>query len=124
MKTTEVRDRAMAPVNFRSAWLIRRACSPIWLSPMSPSISAFGTRAATESMTMTSTAPDRAHSDRRVQIDRARRNGFDPDSVLRAEPHDGALPAALLDLRDGQVQGLLLIFNNRRHSHVVIRPLS
>ena len=35
---------------------MRRAWRPTWLSPMSPSISAFGTSAATESTTMMSTA--------------------------------------------------------------------
>ena len=48
-----------APVIFRSAWLISRACRPTWLSPISPSISARGTSAATESMTMMSSAPER-----------------------------------------------------------------
>src|SRR5213080_4659366 len=59
MKITEVRERLMAPASLRSAWLIRRACRPGSESPMSPSISAFGTSAATESTTTTSTAPDR-----------------------------------------------------------------
>src|SRR6266480_4665157 len=59
MKITEVRERLMAPASLRSAWLISRACRPGSESPMSPSISAFGTRAATESITTTSTAPDR-----------------------------------------------------------------
>ena len=45
--------------NFRNAWLIKRACRPTWLSPISPSISAFGTRAATESITIISMAPER-----------------------------------------------------------------
>ena len=36
-----------------------RACRPTWLSPISPSISARGTSAATESMTTTSIAPER-----------------------------------------------------------------
>ena len=35
------------PVSLRSAWLISRACRPMWLSPISPSSSARGTRAAT-----------------------------------------------------------------------------
>ncbi len=48
-----------APVSLRSAWLISRACRPTWLSPISPSISARGISAATESMTMTSIAPER-----------------------------------------------------------------
>ena len=38
---------------------ISRAWSPTWESPISPSISARGTRAATESITTTSSAPDR-----------------------------------------------------------------
>src|SRR2546429_7627970 len=59
MKITEVRERLIAPASLRSAWLISRACRPGSESPMSPSISAFGTRAATESITTTSTAPDR-----------------------------------------------------------------
>ncbi len=44
--------------NLRMAWLIIRACKPTWLSPISPSISARGTRAATESTTTRSTAPE------------------------------------------------------------------
>ena len=57
MKMTDVFDRLMAAVSLRIAWDMRRACRPTWLSPISPSISALGTRAATESMTTTSTAP-------------------------------------------------------------------
>jgi hypothetical protein len=48
----------MTPVSLRIAWLIRRACRPTCVSPISPSISARGMRAATESTTMTSTAPE------------------------------------------------------------------
>jgi hypothetical protein len=59
MKIAVVPELFRAPVILRSAWLIRRACRPTWLSPISPSISARGTRAATESMTMTSSAPER-----------------------------------------------------------------
>ena len=44
--------------NLRIAWLIIRACKPTWLSPISPSISARGTKAATESITTKSTAPE------------------------------------------------------------------
>ena len=47
------------PVSLRSACDISRACKPIWASPISPSSSARGTSAATESMTITSIAPDR-----------------------------------------------------------------
>src|SRR5256885_533173 len=47
MKMQIVRDLLRLPVSLRSAWLINRACSPMWLSPISPSISARGTSAAT-----------------------------------------------------------------------------
>jgi hypothetical protein len=59
MKIAVVLVLLSAPVILRNAWLIRRACRPTWLSPISPSISARGTSAATESMTMTSIAPER-----------------------------------------------------------------
>ena len=51
--------RLSVPASLRSAWLIRRAWSPTWLSPISPSISALGVSAATESTATMSTAPDR-----------------------------------------------------------------
>ena len=59
MKIAVVPDALSAPVILRSACDMRRAWRPTWLSPISPSISAFGTRAATESMTMMSIAPER-----------------------------------------------------------------
>ena len=59
MKITMQLLRAIDPVSLRIAWLIRRACTPTLLSPMSPSSSDFGVRAATESTTTTLTAPDR-----------------------------------------------------------------
>ena len=52
-------DLLRLAVSLRSAWLISRACRPTWVSPISPSISARGVRAATESMTTTSSAPER-----------------------------------------------------------------
>ena len=58
MKISTHFDRETPPVSLRRAWLIRRACTPTKVSPISPSISALGTRAATESITMTSTALD------------------------------------------------------------------
>ena len=54
MNTIEVPDLATIAVNLRRAWDIKRACRPTWESPISPSSSARGTRAATESMTTTS----------------------------------------------------------------------
>ena len=59
MKTSAVFVRATAPVSLRMACDIRRACRPGSESPMSPSISARGTSAATESMTTRSTAVER-----------------------------------------------------------------
>ncbi len=59
MKIIVVPAPLRAPVIFRSAWLISRACRPTWLSPISPSISARGTSAATESTTIRSSAPER-----------------------------------------------------------------
>ena len=55
MKMRHVFDFDTAPVSLRSACDMSRACSPICASPISPSISAFGTSAATESTTTTST---------------------------------------------------------------------
>ena len=48
MKITIVREREIEAVSLRSAWLISRACEPGCTSPISPSSSARGTRAATE----------------------------------------------------------------------------
>ena len=48
MKITMQCDLEIEPVSLRSAWLIRRACRPGRLSPISPSSSARGVRAATE----------------------------------------------------------------------------
>ena len=46
-------------MSLRRALLMRRACMPGCMSPISPSSSALGVKAATESMTSTSTAPER-----------------------------------------------------------------
>ena len=59
MKISTALERDRLPVSLRNAWLIRRACRPTCWSPISPSISARGTSAATESITMMSTAPER-----------------------------------------------------------------
>ena len=45
-------------VNFLKAWLINLDWRPTWWSPISPSISAFGVKAATESITITEIEPD------------------------------------------------------------------
>ena len=62
MKMQHVLVFEMLAVSFLRAWLISLACSPIFWSPISPSISAFGVRAATESTTMMSIAPLRIRS--------------------------------------------------------------
>jgi len=49
----------MLAVSLRNAWLISLACRPTWESPISPSSSARGTRAATLSITTMSMAPER-----------------------------------------------------------------
>ena len=59
MKITMEFDRLIEAVSLRRAWLMRRACRPGWTSPISPSISALGVSAATESITITSIAPER-----------------------------------------------------------------
>src|SRR5205807_4232068 len=59
MKIRQVRDFETMAVSFRRACDISRACRPICGSPISPSSSAFGTSAATESTTTTSTPPER-----------------------------------------------------------------
>ena len=59
VKRQIVSVRLSVPASLRSAWLISRACRPTWLSPISPSISAFGVSAATESIATTSSAPER-----------------------------------------------------------------
>ena len=59
IKITMVLLFLILAVNLRKACDIKRACNPMCESPMSPSISAFGVNAATESITMTSTAAER-----------------------------------------------------------------
>ena len=45
-------------VSFLKAWLINLDWRPTWWSPISPSISALGVKAATESITITEIEPD------------------------------------------------------------------
>ena len=59
MKMTMQPVLLTTPASFLSAWLIRRATTPTLLSPISPSSSLRGSSAATESMTTTSSAPER-----------------------------------------------------------------
>ena len=62
VKMQIVSVRLSVPASLRSAWLISRAWRPTWLSPISPSISALGVSAATESIATTSSAPERMRS--------------------------------------------------------------
>ncbi len=62
VKRQIVSVRLSVPASLRSAWPIRRACRPTWESPISPSISAFGVSAATESIATTASAPERTSS--------------------------------------------------------------
>src|SRR5690606_41066201 len=62
MNNAVVPDLLNTPVNLRNACDIKRACNPTCASPISPSISARGTNAATESTTTTSTAPERTNN--------------------------------------------------------------
>ena len=75
----------MTPDNLRNAWLINLACKPTWLSPISPSISACGTRAATESITTILIAPLRTSAS---QISKACSplSGCDNNSSLVSTP--------------------------------------
>ena len=114
MNTITVPVLYVTPVSFRSAWLIRRACRPMCWSPISPSISALGVRAATESTTTRSIAPDRtsisAISSACSPVsgcDTSKRFGVDADAarVLDVERVLGvderAHPAAFLSFGDG-----------------------
>ena len=58
MKITIVFVREIELVSFLKAWLINLDWRPTWWSPISPSISARGVNAATESTTKTETEPD------------------------------------------------------------------
>ena len=58
MKITIVLVFAIELVNFLRAWLINLDCKPTWWSPISPSSSALGVSAATESTTKTEIDPD------------------------------------------------------------------
>jgi len=56
MKMTQVPVLEMVPVSLRMACDMSRACRPTCVSPISPSSSALGTSAATESITMAENA--------------------------------------------------------------------
>ena len=63
VKMQIVSVRLSVPASLRSACDISRACRPTWESPISPSISAFGVSAATESI---ATTDERAGADQQL----------------------------------------------------------
>ena len=63
VKMQIVSVRLSVPASLRSACDISRACRPTWESPISPSISAFGVSAATESI---ATTDERARADQEL----------------------------------------------------------
>ena len=109
---------------------MRRAWRPTWLSPISPSISALGTRAATESMTTMSIAPERISMS---MISRACSpvSGWETSSASVSTPSfcaysgssacsasmNAAMPPRLLRVRDGvQRHGGLTVSSLGRRS--------
>src|SRR6267378_2598268 len=105
MKITVALLRLTTAVSLRKACDMSRACRPMCESPISPSISALGTSAATESITTRSTAPERSSGD---GGDRLRHLGL-------AQPHHRALSELLLDGPDGRRDGFQLL---RHLAHV------
>src|SRR5205085_2226222 len=126
VKMTDVLDCLMAPDSLRSACDIRRACRPMWLSPISPSISARGTSAATESTTTTSIAPERtrasaissacspvsapagdaANAQRQVQRQRAGGYRFNVHVLGLPQPHNRAIAKAFGQVGEGLFNGI------------------
>ena len=66
-----------------------------------------------------SAAWDSTDADSGIEVDRASRDRVDAHALGRAHLHNGALPVVLFDLRDRQTQRLLLVFLDRRTSHLV-----
>ncbi len=85
MNIATVNDLLIAPDSFRKAWDISLACKPTWASPISPSISARGTSAATESITITSMAPLRT-SDSAISRACSPVSGWDTSSSSMLTP--------------------------------------
>ena len=102
----------MVPVSLRSACDMRRACRPMCESPISPSISALGTSAATESMTMTSMAPLRTRSRRSPGLLAVVRLGDEQVIGLDAEFSGVARVQRMLGIDEGGDAAALLGFGD------------
>src|SRR5436190_50272 len=87
MNTTAVLLRAVAAVSLRSAWLMRRACRPMWA------------------------ARQAADAQRDVEADAARRNRADLGDVAARQRHDRAFAELLFDGRDGAGHRLQFLFH-------------
>src|SRR5207244_675719 len=121
MKITEVRERLIAPASLRSAWLISRARRPRGRPALALGVRDHvqcqrGLTARFGAEDLRYPPPrDAADPDRRVQVDRARRDDLHPHPRrIGPHPHDGALAASLLDLRDGEVEGLSALVRELR----------
>ncbi len=88
MRMSAVPLLRVAGASLRIACPMSRACSPTFCSPISPSISALGVKAATESITTRSTSPLRAKSS-------ASSRPCSPESGCVNSSRDGSTPRAL-----------------------------
>src|SRR2546422_328698 len=104
-KITAQFDLEIAAVSLRSAWDMRRAWRPMCESPISPSISAFGTSAATESMTITSTAFERTSTSTISSACSPVSGWLAALRKVLPELHDRALAIAFRDLGHGRIEG-------------------
>src|ERR1035441_4057656 len=95
MKMSAVRDFETAPVSLRRAWDMRRACRPMWDSPISPSSSALGTSAATERNC-------RCHREPHIAM---RLTNTDPAAIFLSKPEGGG---DLTSGTDQHVRGCLI----------------
>src|SRR5437016_809687 len=102
--------RFRLPASLRMAWDIMRACRPTVWSPIWPSSSARGVRAATDAQ-------------REIEREGARGDRVDLDlRALVAHPHDGSLAELALDLGQRSLKGgvaglggLLLVGDGHAH---------
>src|SRR5438093_1062856 len=102
MKIRHVLLLATMEVSLRRAWLMRRACRPIWASPISPS-----------------------SSERGVEGEGAGRDRGHVHLLAAPQAHDRALAELLVDLRQGGLDRpgpLVSVFNSHMHLSRAGRP--